>query len=135
MTKMPAPMMAPTPRAVSCSTPSVRFRLCSPPSLDSSRSTFSDFRASKLAMVFVLLILLFGEFAPDEIDRRAQQNDDQPRPGVVRLVNQQQDFNQAGSENVDGRQDRISERLVGSLHLRPGAAQGENSGNRQDVEQ
>src|SRR5882724_3141068 len=102
MTKIPAPMIAPTPRAVSCSTPSVRFRLCSPPSFDSSRSTLSDFRASRLAM---FRFSLFCRFAPDEIDRRSKQYDNQAWPGVVRLVNQEQDFNQAGSQNIDGRQD------------------------------
>src|SRR6266550_3418494 len=111
MTKIPAPMMAPTPRAVNCSTPSVRFRLCSPPSLDSSRSTFSDFRASRLAMVPFSLFSPFSGFAPEEIDRRSRQYDDQARPGVVRLVDQEQDFNQAGGQNIDGRQDCVSKSL------------------------
>src|SRR5258708_18446146 len=107
-------MIAPTPRAVNCTTPSVRFKLCSPASLVSSRSNFSGFRASKLAIGF---FSLFRGFAPYEIDRRAEQYDDQPGPGIVRLVNQQQDFNQAGGKDVEGRQNWVSESLVRSLHF------------------
>src|SRR5580698_6768417 len=58
MTKIPAPMTAPTPRAVNWKTPSVRFRLCEPVSWASSKRSFSGFRASKFGMCLWVLSLL-----------------------------------------------------------------------------
>ncbi len=47
---MPAPMTAPTPKAVSWKGPRVRFRLRSPVSPASARSMFIGFRAQIFAM-------------------------------------------------------------------------------------
>src|ERR1700730_10931804 len=53
---MPAPMMAPTPSAVSWKGPSVRFRLCPPSSLASSSNMLIGFLANKgLPMQLLLL--------------------------------------------------------------------------------
>src|SRR6266446_6890477 len=53
---MPAPMMAPTPSAVSWKGPSVRFRLCPPTSLASSSNMLIGFLANKgLPMQLLLL--------------------------------------------------------------------------------
>src|SRR5439155_19540482 len=46
-TQMPAPMIAPTPSAVSWNGPSVRFRLCPPSSCASASSMLIGFLANK----------------------------------------------------------------------------------------
>src|SRR5262245_14116345 len=114
--------MAPTPKAVSWNGPSVLFRLCSPVSFASLSSSSNGLVANKLMIPPRSLSPPFAGSAPDEIDRRAQEHDDQPWPGVVRLIKKQQDFNQARGYDVQGGQDRVSKGSVRSLHVRPGAA-------------
>src|SRR5262245_30402235 len=117
----PAPIMAPIPSAIRLLAPSDRFSLCSPPS-DSDMIRSRGLVANRPMIPPCLLCPPFAGSAPDEIDRYAQQHDDQPRPGVARLEKEQQNFNQAGSNDVQDGQDRVSKGFVRSLHIRPGAA-------------
>src|SRR6266851_2830100 len=55
--KMPAPMMAPIPRAMSAAGPNERFRQCSPVTSDSARIRSSGFTANK----FIASVLSFSD--------------------------------------------------------------------------
>src|ERR1700722_6113335 len=107
ITKIPAPITAPTPRAVSESGPSVRLRVCSPVSAASRSRTSMGFFLNSGLLISNLLSLhpasrpiliqpqprTFHLF-PQQINRNANQNDDQPRPSVLRLVTQKLDFDE-----------------------------------------
>ena len=74
-------------------------------------------------MDFFLKMLMLGSWLgwcarPHEIDRDPQQHKDQAGPCVVGLVDQEQTFNDGGHHDVDGRQQRIADGLVGPLHRR-----------------
>src|SRR5229473_420831 len=62
---MPAPMMAPTPSAVSCTAPKVRLRLCSPASFDSVSSMLIGFFANN-GLPMQLLLGSYSENAAPE---------------------------------------------------------------------
>src|SRR5216683_730171 len=62
---MPAPMIAPTPSAVSCTAPKVRLRLCSPASFDSVSSMLIGFFANN-GLPMQLLLGSYSENAAPE---------------------------------------------------------------------
>src|SRR5262245_9601492 len=87
-TNRPAPMMAPIPSAIRDMGPSVRFSVCAPPS-DSARSLSTDFVAKRLIVQLSFQMGSCGRlFSPDKIDWHTQQDNPQPRPSVVRFVQQ-----------------------------------------------
>src|ERR1022692_3728163 len=125
----PAPIMAPMPSATRFTGPSVRLSECSLSSAsDLMRS--SDF----VAVRYMSDLSEMGFRFPDKIHGQAQQHDNQPGPGVTRLVSQQQDLDRPRRHDRNGRQDRIAEGLIRPLHLGARAAQHEDTGNRQDIE-
>src|SRR5438128_8085002 len=99
ITKIPAPITAPTPSAVSWKAPKVRFRLCSPDSLASANSDVSVLVANRFAIVCSLrpTINLLNHNPPCSrpcvVHRNPQQDDDQSRPGKLRLITQQHNIN------------------------------------------
>ncbi len=120
----PAPMIAPIPSATRLPGPSVRFRLCSPPSVSShDAAQWFDWRIDSRDRAFFL--------SPEIVNRNAQQHNAESRKRVVRFVQQQQNLNQTRRHNVDGGQHRIAHGAVGPLHIRPRAAQDEQSRDRQ----
>src|SRR5258708_30804644 len=97
MTNMPAPMIAPTPRAVSWKTPKVRLRLCSPVSRASSINRFSGLVASRFG-IRLRSPWLFGRLncvgtspppRPPITNTDSQQYHDQSPPPELRFVAQQ----------------------------------------------
>ena len=71
---------------------------------------------------------------PQEIYRNAKQDDDQARPRVLRLVEQQDYINKQRHHNVDGGQPWIAEGAVGTRSVGTGAAQNEEAHQREHVE-
>src|ERR1019366_3817043 len=59
----------------------------------------------------------------------------QPSDGEGGFVQQQENFDQTGGRDVEGRENRIADGAVRALEIRLGAAQPEETGNRQDIEQ
>src|SRR3984885_5746295 len=68
---MPAPIMAPTPSAVSWKTPRVRFRLCAPVSPASASNILSGLRIKTLAIINRFLLLYLNTLAEAKSIRRA----------------------------------------------------------------
>src|SRR5689334_7283665 len=139
-------MIAPMPSATRFTGPSVFLRWCSPPS-DSALIRSSDFVANRL-MLFPFFARLIGKIAqsggsrsetlcyvadpaqsralpPQEVNGQPEQHDDEPRPGVVRLIEEQQDLDQSGRADVERRQRGVAKRLVRTLHLGTAPAQHE----------
>src|ERR1700730_8532031 len=71
---MPAPMIAPTPSAVSCPAPNVRFRLCSPVSPASESSMLIGFltKSQLLGSLAPVVSSSFDLVAMREAPRRAR---------------------------------------------------------------
>src|SRR5436305_13149329 len=133
-TKMPVPMMAPTPRAESWTGPRTRRSRFSP--FISSRRSARGFLAKRgLAMGLsgppereLCPRLSRGgraRFPPGEVHGNAGEHDDQPWQAGRRLVDQQHDGDHGGRHDVEGRDHRIAEGAVRPLRVRPLAPQHE----------
>src|SRR5580658_983125 len=148
---MSAPMMAPTPSAVSDTGPSERFRVCSPASSASfSSQSIGFFANSGLPIPRLSLArkncdsdggVTLGPRRrlpcqlPERIHRQTQQNDDQAGPSVLRFIPQQLDFEKSRHHDVERGKNRIAEGAVGAGHARAPDAQDEQAAEREDVEQ
>src|ERR1700728_5003844 len=148
---MPAPMMAPTLRAVSDTGPSERFSVCSPPSSASfSSQSIGFFASSGLPIPGFSLARKNCESdcgvtlrprrrrpcqLPKGVHRQTEQNDDQAGPSVLRFIPQQLDFEKSCHHDVKCGKNGIAEGAVGAGHVRALEAEDEQAAQREDVEQ
>ena len=56
-----------------------------------------------------------------------------PRPSVLRLISQQLNFDKNSHHEIECRQNRVTERAIGPLHVGPLPAQNEQSAQRKNV--
>src|SRR5580693_7206744 len=75
-----------------------------------------------------------GSAGPDQIDRNAQEDDHQPRPGGLGLVKDEYQHNGQGCQDVERWYDWITEGAVGALGIRALATQHKDSEDCERVE-
>ena len=127
--KSPAPMMAPMPSATRLTGPQRALELVFA-ALAFAHDTSQGFdwqKGSRFDSTF--------SSAPEKINRHPQQNKNEPANRKGGLVDQQQNFDHAGNQHVQGRQNGVAHGAVGPLHIGTRAAQPEETADRQDVEQ
>src|SRR5208283_4392249 len=120
MTKMPAPMTAPMPSAVSWNGPSERFSVPTPVALASAVSTSIDFFANRSAMrttIYLLVRLILTIFhlrlrtqaPPEQIDRYPKQHEDKAGPCVLGFVTQEYNTDSRSHQDIERGQDWVAE--------------------------
>src|SRR5713226_9049780 len=129
---MPAPMMAPMPRAVRETGPRVRRNVCSPDSWDSFSSISSGFFANSGFPMRRFSLLKFPSpldwgsacvtrvpvlrlSPPQQIDRYADQDNNQTRPSRLRFIKDQGEHDHGLRNDVQDGNNRIAERPVRPL--------------------
>src|SRR5712692_6526106 len=133
---MPAPMMAPMPRAVRETGPSVRLRVCSPDSWDSCSSISMGFFANSGFPMRRLSLLKFASpldwgsvcvtrgpvlrlSPPKQIDWYADQDNNQTRPSRLRFIKDQREHDHRRRNDVQDGNNRVAECPVRPLGVGP----------------
>src|SRR2546426_908579 len=107
-------------------------------SLSSQTSPFHNFHPNatpKSRSPFSASCSFLRRLLPDPVDWHAQQDEDQARPGILRLVAEQLDFDEQRHHDIDNGQHRVAPGFIGADHPGPGPAQHEYPADGQDVEQ
>ena len=71
---------------------------------------------------------------PGEVYGHPQQHDDKPGPCRRRSIDEQHEQDATRARDVKRRQDRVTERTIRPLDVRPGVPQPEEPGDREDIE-
>src|SRR5580765_4131294 len=71
--------------------------------------------------------------SPNEIDGHSRENYQQAGPGCSRLINEENDQDHRGANNVECRNDRISKCFIRPLGIGLFHSEYENAGDREDI--